>query len=80
MPNIEIIANSDFINGLFADAEFPMEERQRVNGTVAEREQFGFELGSIETLIGHIAAGIEAVVIARHLISGARKTKHPNSS
>ncbi len=77
MPNISIIADSDFIEALYDDADLPMEERQRVNGTVAESERLGFELGSIETLIGLIVAGIHAIDIARHIIAAAKKSKHP---
>lgn len=77
MPRISIVADQDLINGLLEDPGLPIERRERTSGTVAESERLGFELGSIVTLIGVIAPGIEAFVLVKHLMRAADKTKNP---
>ena len=77
MPKISIIADAELIGALSDDADLPMTERERVSGTVTESERLGFELGSIETLIGHIAAGVELIALARHFVVAARKSRKP---
>lgn len=77
MPKVSMIADADLIGALADDADLPLTERERVRGTTSESERLGFELGSVETIIGHIAAGIELIVIARHLVAAARKSRKP---
>jgi len=77
MPKITIIADADLIGALSDDADLPITERERVRGTTSESERLGFELGSVETIIGHVAAGIELIVIARHLVAAALKSRKP---
>ena len=77
MPKVTIIADADLIGALVDDADLPVTERDRVLGTTTESERLGFELGSVETLIGHIAAGVELIVIARHLVAASRRSCKP---
>ena len=77
MPKVSVIADADLISALVEDGDLPMTGRERLRGTPAESERLGFELGSIETIIGHIAAGIETIVIARHLLAAARRSRTP---
>lgn len=77
MPTVSIIADADLIGALAADIELPLTERERVRGTMSESERLGFELGSVETIIGHVAAGIELMVIAHHLVAAARMSRKP---
>lgn len=77
MPKISIIADADLIGALSDDAELPLTDRNCVRGTTSESERLGFELGSVETIIGHVAVGVELIVIARHLLAAARKSRKP---
>jgi len=77
MPKIQLVADADVVDALMKDDQLPLTERERLHGTPSENERLGFELGSVETIIGHIAAGIEAIVIARHLIAAAKRSRHP---
>lgn len=77
MPKVSIIADADLIGALADDTDLPLTDRERVRGTTSESERLGFELGSVETIIGHIAVGIELIVIARHLVAAARKSRKP---
>lgn len=77
MPKVSIIADADLIGALDEDADLPLTERQRVHGTTSESERLGFELGSVEMIIGHVAAGIELIVIVRHLVTASRKSRNP---
>ena len=77
MPRISIIADADFIAALSDDAALPMTKRERFHGTQTESERLGFELGSVETLIGHIAAGVELVVIVHALATAALRSRRP---
>lgn len=77
VPKVSIIADSEFVGALADDHELPLTQRERVRGTVTESERLGFELGSVETMIGYIAAGIELIVIARHLLAAARHSSKP---
>ena len=75
MPKVSIIAEADLIGALAEDTVLPLTERQRVRGTTSESERLGFELGSVETIIGHVAAGVELIVIERHSVAAARKSR-----
>lgn len=77
MPKVSIIADADLIGALAEDIDFPLTERERVRGTTSESERLGFELGSVETIIGYVAAGIELIVIARHFVAAARESRKP---
>lgn len=77
MPKILLVGDADLVDALMKDSQLPMTERERHHGTPAENERFGFELGSVETIIGYIATGIEAIAIARHLLAAAKRSKHP---
>jgi hypothetical protein len=77
LPQISIIADAELIGALAEDRDLPLTKRKRVRGTTSESERLGFELGSVETIIGHIAAGIELVVIARHLVAAAHRSCKP---
>lgn len=77
MPKISLIADTDLITALNDDQSLPMSERVRLEGTASESERFGFELGSVETLIGYIAAGVELIGIAKSLVSAGRRSRHP---
>src|SRR3954452_6660501 len=76
MPKIVFVADKGLIDALMNDDQLPLTERERVHGTPSENERLGFELGSVETIIGHIAAGIEAIVIARHLLAAAKRSRN----
>lgn len=77
MPKVTIIADADLIGALASDQELPMADRERIRGTPVESERLGFELGSVETLIGHFAAGVELIAIATRLVAAARRSKKP---
>lgn len=77
MPKVSLIADADLIAALAEDNDFPFTEPERVRGTTSESERLGFELGSVETIIGYVAAGIELIVIARHIVAAARKSRKP---
>ncbi|WP_332660879.1 hypothetical protein [Brevundimonas sp.] len=75
MPNITIVADPAFLNALVRQQDLPLTGAEISQGSHGESERLGFELGGVEQLIGYIAAGVEAIVIARHLIEASRKAK-----
>lgn len=77
MPKVLLVADANLISALFADRDLPITDRERIQGTIAESERLGFELGSVETIIGYIAAGIDAITIARRLIAARQHSPKP---
>lgn len=77
MPKILLVADTDVVEALMNDDQLPLTERKRLHGPPSENERLGFELGSVETLIGYLAAGMEAIDFARHLLAAAKRSRHP---
>jgi hypothetical protein len=77
MPKVSFVGDNDLIGALSRDIKLPLSNRERLPSAGPENDRLGLELGSVEMLIGHIAAGVELIVIARHLLEAARASKRP---
>ncbi|MBS0296330.1 MAG: hypothetical protein JSR45_08460 [Proteobacteria bacterium] len=77
MPKVTFTGDAELIRALDEDSEFPLTERTRQNAVDQPTERMGFELGSVEILVGHLAAGVHLYFIVEHLLKAARSSKSP---